>query len=76
MISRQCEEGNTHKESTAIGQASAGRAVGRFVGTVGPSLAQLRFLSLPNTDGGSTLLQYYDYEISRLRQLLVYKSYS
>ncbi|MGO9993081.1 MAG: hypothetical protein ACLPTF_11300 [Steroidobacteraceae bacterium] len=30
-----------HKESTAIGQASAGRAVGRFVGTVGSTLAEL-----------------------------------
>ena len=32
---------DVHKESTAIGQASAGRAGGRFVGTVGPTLAEL-----------------------------------
>ncbi len=32
---------DVHKESTAIGRASAGRAVGRFVGTVGPTLAEL-----------------------------------
>ena len=32
---------DVHKETTAIGRASAGRAVGRFVGTVGPTLAEL-----------------------------------
>jgi hypothetical protein len=32
---------DVHKESTAIGRASAGRAVGRFVGTIGPTLAEL-----------------------------------
>ena len=32
---------DVHKESTAIGRASAGRAAGRFVGTVGPILAEL-----------------------------------
>jgi transposase len=32
---------DVHKESTAIGRASAGRAGGLFVGTVGPTLAEL-----------------------------------
>jgi hypothetical protein len=32
---------DVHKESTAVGRASAGRAAGRFVGTVGPTLAEL-----------------------------------
>ena len=32
---------DVHKESTAIGAASAGRAAGRFVGTAGPTLAEL-----------------------------------
>ena len=32
---------DVHKETTAIGRASAGRAGGRFVGTVGPTLAEL-----------------------------------
>jgi transposase len=32
---------DVHKESTAIGRASAGRTAGRFVGTVGPTLAEL-----------------------------------
>jgi transposase len=32
---------DVHKESTAIGRASAGRSAGRFVGTVGPPLAEL-----------------------------------
>ena len=32
---------DVHKESVAIGVANAGRAAGRFVGTVGPAMSEL-----------------------------------
>lgn len=32
---------DVHKESIAIGVAGAGRAAGRFVGTVGPAVTEL-----------------------------------
>lgn len=50
---------DVHKESVAIGVATAGRAAGRFVGTVGTTLAELR-TSLKSVGPPDTLSIVYE----------------